>query len=150
MVKNSGVVLWGMKESRLRLLDLDDLEYKDEDFWKHEKSYRKSVKLEKKIELTSALLSSSVDKSDKSISAEWADTKSLTWSLFWVRFKLNIDEVPVPPWPLWVDVSISTVSQQEIVAANKMCFQKCYLGICRSIWNLLQTDPMSSLNEVSS
>ena len=36
-----------MNESRLRLLDLDDLEYKDEDFWKHEKSYRKSVKLEK-------------------------------------------------------------------------------------------------------
>ena len=120
MVKNSGVVLCGINESRLRLLDLDDLEYKDEDFWKHEKSYRKSVKVEKKIELTSALLVSSVDKSDKSISAEWADTKSLTWSLFWVRLKLNIDEVP--PCPLWVDVSISTVSQQEIVAIKKILY----------------------------
>ena len=84
------------------------------------KKLQKIRQTRKKIWLTSALLVSSVDNSDKSISAEWADTKSLTWSLFWVRLKLNIDEVP--PCPLWVDVSISTVSQQEIVAIKKILY----------------------------
>ena len=151
MVKNSGVVLWGMNESRLRLLDLDDLEYKDEDFWKHEKSYRKSVKLEK-INWTYICTVVFICWQVWQINFSWMSWYKITNLIIILgTFQTKYWWGPSPSMTIvsWC-ININSITARNCGYKKNCIFKNAIYLYRRSILNLLQTDPMSSLNEVSS